>query len=230
MCVHAIGDIHGRADLLADILAQIDADAAQQDAGEHHIVLLGDLIDRGPDSAGVIELCATRDWGRAITHFVAGNHEELMLAVLDGKSNNVRFWLGNGGEATLRSYGVPEEIVERGTADQVMAELSRRVPLHHLRFLHDMVDHVAIGGYWFVHAGIRPNVALEKQSPGDLRWIRGEFLDFAEPHPAIVVHGHTITDDVDEHDNRIGIDTGAYASGKLTALGLFGEQRWYLTT
>lgn len=228
--VHAIGDVHGCLDLLTRLLAAVEADAAAVDHDEHHIVLLGDLIDRGPDSRGVIDLCATRDWGRATPHFLAGNHEELMLSVLDGKFNRVRFWTENGGDATLASYGVPADVIETGTAEQIMAELCDRVPPRHLKFLHAMEESVAIGDYWFVHAGIRPAVPLDRQSPSDLRWIRGDFLDHAEPHPALVVHGHTISDTADIRDNRIGIDTGAYASGRLTALGLHGADRWCLST
>ncbi|URW74456.1 metallophosphoesterase [Sphingomonas donggukensis] len=228
--VHAIGDVHGRLDLLSELLGRIADDVALRDPSEHRIVLLGDLIDRGPDSAGVVELCATYDWRESRPDFVIGNHEELMLNVLDGDPSGIRFWIDNGGDATLRSYGLPPDIIDQGTAEQIMAALSARVPAHHIRFLHALCDYLTIGDYWFVHAGIRPGLPLARQKPKDLRWIRGAFLDHAEPHGGIVVHGHTISPEVDAQPNRIGIDTGAYETGRLTALGLWNTERWHLQT
>lgn len=229
-CVYAIGDIHGRDDLFAALLDRIDADIAARDPATARIVLLGDLIDRGPQSAQVVERCMTRDWGRAEPSFIAGNHEELMLTALGGDLDALRVWRRAGGDAALLSYGVPQAMLDRGIGTEILRELTASVPDRHVAFLNAMVDSVAVGDYWFVHAGIKPGVPLDQQRPEHLRWIRGPFLDSNDAHPAIVVHGHTITDAVEERANRIGIDTGAYASGILTAIGLSGEDRWYLST
>lgn len=230
LCVYAIGDIHGRDDLFAALLDRIDADIAARNPTEARIILLGDLIDRGPHSAQVVERCIARDWGRAQPSFIAGNHEELMLTALGGDLEALRVWRRAGGDAALLSYGVPQAMLERGIGTDILRELTASVPGRHLAFLNAMIDHVAIGDYWFVHAGIKPGVPIEQQRSEHLRWIRGPFLDSNHTHPAIVVHGHTITDTVEERPNRIGIDTGAYASGVLTAIGLSGEDRWYLST
>jgi serine/threonine protein phosphatase 1 len=228
--VYAIGDVHGRLDLLQDLLGLISDDATGRDPVDMRVVLLGDLIDRGPHSHGVIEYLSTLVWDPALPSFIAGNHEEMMLAALDGNLETMRFWMRNGGEETMLSYGVTRAMIERGDAHATMNAFAALVPPHHLKFLRQMVDHVAIGDYLFVHAGIRPGVPLEKQKTSDLRWIRDSFLDHIGSHGAVVVHGHTIFDRVDEQPNRIGIDTGAYASGTLTALALSGQERWYLST
>lgn len=230
VCVYAIGDVHGRADLLATLLDRVAADAAARDARETHVILLGDLVDRGAQSKQAIDLCLDTAWGDTIPHFVAGNHEEMMLAVVDGSVEAVRHWMRNGGDAAMASYGVPEELIDGGTSDELLADFVPRVPAEHLGFLRTMKDQVRIGDYLFVHAGIRPGVAFDRQRSSDLRWIRGRFLEFEGDHGAVVVHGHTITETVDERANRIGIDTGAYRSGRLTAIGLHGAERWYLAT
>jgi serine/threonine protein phosphatase 1 len=230
MSIYAIGDVHGRADLLKQLLEQIEADYRRRSPRDVRIIQLGDLIDRGPDSADVVELCIAHDWGMATPTFIAGNHEEMMLAALNGDLEAARLWKRNGGEATLLSYGVPASLVHHGTADSIIADLAERVPPAHVRFFRDMKDYVVLGDFWFVHAGVKPRIALEQQNPAHLRWIRGEFLDYGGHHPATVVHGHTISADVDERPNRIGIDTGAYETGRLTAIGLSASERWYLTT
>lgn len=228
--VYAIGDIHGRLDLLTDLLARIDADDAARGDARTRIIFLGDLVDRGPDSAGVVELLATRDFGRRQIDFLLGNHEEVFLKALGGNLETIRFWLRIGGEETLLSYGTPIELIDRGLADELVADFLPRVPSHHVAFLHKMTDMVRLGDYCFVHAGVRPHVALDRQKPEDLRWIREQFLNFEGNFGATVVHGHSIAAQVEELPNRIGIDTGAYATGRLTALALEGGERWYLAT
>lgn len=226
--VYAIGDIHGRADLLDDVLARIDADHAARAPKRRLIIALGDLIDRGPDSAGVVE----RIMGLAgpDLRVLAGNHEELMLLTLDGDREAARIFARAGGRETILSYGVREEDYERADFGEMVDLMRAHIPQRHIDFVRNLEDVIEVGDYAFVHAGIRPGVPLDQQKPEHLRWIRTGFLDHKHSHPRMIVHGHTITESVDERSNRIGIDTGAYASGVLTAIGLDGEDRWFIAT
>lgn len=228
--VYAIGDVHGRADLLENLLGEIERDDAGRPAAQTTIVLLGDLVDRGPHSRQVIDRLLDRDWGARAVRYLLGNHEEVMLRALAGDLEIVRFWMRIGGAETMTSYGVDAETLAEGSAQKILDAFIPNVPRGHQALLHRMEDRVSIGDYCFVHAGIRPGVALERQQVEDLRWIRREFLDFEGDHGAVIVHGHTVTEDVEEFDNRIGIDTGAYRTGRLSALGLEGSARWRLAT
>ncbi|MBA2919743.1 serine/threonine protein phosphatase [Sphingomonas sp. MAH-20] len=228
--LYAIGDIHGRLDLLDQLLFRIEADNRTRGDGSTQLIFLGDLVDRGPNSAGVVQRALEiRQSGRP-ARFLMGNHEEVFLKALNGSLEALRFFVKIGGRATILSYGFDEAEYDRLDYAELLPELVRRVPAEHVAFLRAFEDRIAIGDYLFVHAGVRPRVPLDEQSGGDLRWIRSEFLDFRGDHGAVVVHGHTITDQVEERPNRIGIDTGAFASGRLTALGLEGSDRWYLST
>ena len=228
--VYAIGDIHGRLDLLDSLLFRIEADERMRGAARTQLIFLGDLIDRGPDSAGVVQRALEIEQSGPPARFLMGNHEEVFLKALGGSLEALRFFVKIGGRATILSYGFDEEEYASLDYDELLPELIARVPAEHVAFLQRFEDQIAIGDYLFVHAGIRPRVALEEQTGGDLRWIRSEFLDYRGMHGPIVVHGHTITEDVEERPNRIGIDTGAFASGRLTALGLEAGERWYLGT
>lgn len=225
---YAIGDIHGRLDLLDVLLARIEADVAGREEKETVIVFLGDLIDRGPDSAGVVERLRTFRPDYAETVFLAGNHEELMLRILEGDTKPLRQWLRYGGAECVESYGVNTEELLKLTRQGALELLRTKVPPSHIGFLRDMKDTFRFGEYLFVHAGIRPGVSLEDQTLTDLRWIREPFLSHDEQHGFVVVHGHTIVDQVEERCNRIAIDTGAYNSGVLTALAVEDDRRWYL--
>ena len=143
--VYAIGDIHGRYDLLTDLLDRIDADDAARGDARTRIIFLGDLVDRGPDSASVVELLATADFGKRQVDFLLGNHEEVFLKALGGNLETMRFWLRIGGEETLLSYGTPIELIDRGLADELVEDFLPRVPSHHIAFLHKMTDMVRIG-------------------------------------------------------------------------------------
>lgn len=227
---YAIGDIHGRLDLLRDLIDRIDADRRARPCARDYIVFLGDLIDRGPDSAGVIDfLLAERD---RLPHpiFIMGNHEEMLLRILDGDVGQFRDWIQYGGYECAQSYGV--EVGKLSALDDAdgAALLRKAVPDAHRAFIRDFADSFQFGDYLFVHAGIRPGVAIREQKVEDLRWIRQGFLDSSANHRVIVVHGHTISDGPDEQANRIGIDTGAYTSGILTALCIDGTERTYLAT
>jgi serine/threonine protein phosphatase 1 len=225
--VYAIGDIHGRLDLFEQLIAAIDADDASRPEADTTVILLGDLIDRGPESAGVID--AAMAWGeRRRVRLLAGNHEEMFLDGLD-RTEVLRHFLRHGGKATVLSYPIDRRDYRELTLDQLQVRLREAVPAAHLDYLRAGEDLIAIGDYLFVHAGIRPGVPLDEQETTDLRWIRERFIADTRDHGCVVVHGHTITESVEEMPNRIGIDTGAFQSGRLTALGLEGSRRWYLT-
>jgi serine/threonine protein phosphatase 1 len=223
---YAVGDVHGRADLFAALIAAIDADDATRNAADTTVVLLGDLVDRGPDSAGVIRLA--RDWqGRRKVRILMGNHEEMFLEALDSEEV-LRHFLRYGGRETLLSYPIDPAAYARAELEECRALARAAVPEEDLAFIRTFEDRIVLGDYLFVHAGIRPGVALEDQRTTDLRWIRETFLNHAEDFGAVVIHGHTIYDEPEVRANRIGIDTGAFASGRLTALGLEGELRWLI--
>lgn len=224
---YAIGDVHGRADLLAALIEAIDRDDAARAAAQTTVILLGDLIDRGPDSAGVIRLA--RQWQqRRTVRILMGNHEEMFLRALD-QEEAMRQFLRFGGREMLLSYPLDPLVYTRAELDEVAALARAAIPPEDIAFVQGFEDMVALGDYLFVHAGIRPGIAPEEQRPADLRWIREPFLDHAESFGPVVVHGHTITATAELRHNRIGIDTGAYRSGQLTAIGLEGTTRWLLT-
>lgn len=208
---YAIGDVHGRADLLADLLAAIRVDAATAD--RPLLVFLGDYVDRGPDSRGVIDLVLAGLPGFDVVR-LKGNHEDMMAAFLFGGDRRLAdAWLYNGADATLQSYGL--------RYGRPPAEVLAAIPADHQEFLQSgMVLSWREGRYLFVHAGIRPGVPLDDQRPMDLMWIRSEFLNNSDYHGAIIVHGHTITERPALRPNRIGIDTGAFATGRLTCVVL----------
>lgn len=227
---YAVGDIHGRVDLLEHLLAKIHADLQRRPARKTMLVFVGDLIDRGPSSAQVIERlrCYRRDGVDPV--FLLGNHEEVLLRIIDGDTSVVDSWLQFGGLQCLQSYGVTLARLRGRSAEQVVEIVRSAVPAEHVEFLETFVDSCRFGDFLFVHAGIRPGVEIDQQSQADLRWIREPFLFDDTDHGFVVVHGHTISDEVDERPNRIGIDTGAYRSGVLTALAIEGTHRWLIDT
>ncbi|MEY4269314.1 MAG: hypothetical protein RLZZ58_530 [Pseudomonadota bacterium] len=227
--VYAVGDVHGRLDLLDELLAQIAADSAASPDRRHVLVMLGDLIDRGPESAGVVDRLTRIPKGIDEMVLLCGNHEEALIELIDGDSSNLAFWLRYGGHETLLSYGIDEADIDRG-GDTLARAFAQAVPRSHIQLYRDLVDHHVAGDYAFVHAGIKPGVPLDRQRRRDLRWIREPFLEDGRDHGHVIVHGHTITDDVDMRPNRIGIDTGAYRSGVLTALVLDGAARMVMQT
>ena len=224
--LYAIGDVHGCDDLLAELLSKIDEDSLARPRAKRILVFLGDLIDRGPASAAVVERLRTfrPDGTRLI--FLAGNHEEVLLRILDGEAGLVPDWLRFGGRECLKSYGVDAERLRRMTPARALATIRSAIPDKHVEFLRAFDDTFRAGDYLFVHAGIRPGVSLTDQARADLRWIREPFLSDRAEHGFVVVHGHTIRQEVEDRSNRIGIDTGAYRFGVLTALGLQGADRW----
>ncbi len=227
--LYAIGDIHGRTDLLHELLTLIERDAAAVGGRRKTLVFLGDYVDRGPDSRGVIDFLSARLPNEFDAHFLKGNHEQFLLDFLDDPTW-LDAWLHNGGEATLLSYGVDVDgLKRRGPEPEAWREAFRRaIPEQHLRFLRRLELQYQVGDYVFVHAGVRPGVPLSEQRPADLLWIRHEFLRSQEPFGKIVVHGHTPERAPVVRSNRIGIDTGAVFTGCLTALRLETETRTFL--
>ena len=227
---YAVGDIHGRLDLLEQLLSRIESEILDRPKVKTSIVFLGDLIDRGPSSAQVIERLRTYSPAGASAHFIMGNHEEVMLRVLAGDSSLISSWLKFGGEETLRSYGLDRRKLGAMAPDELLSRIREAVPTQHVEFLEGFADSISFGNYLFVHAGIRPGIDLAEQARSDLRWIRQPFLEDETDHGFVVVHGHTITNSVEVTSNRIGIDTGAFCTGKLTALGIEGSRRWLVQT
>jgi serine/threonine protein phosphatase 1 len=226
--VYAIGDIHGRDDLFAEMLDLIRADNAARRPAQVTIVLLGDLVDRGPQSAEVIKRAMRLRDEFPDTRLLIGNHEECFLAALTGDVRRLRYFMRIGGDATVASYWGDDGNLADASFDDVAERLPGLVPADHVAFLGMGEDVIEIGDYAFVHAGIRPGVPLEKQALSDLRWIRDDFLDNLADHGKMIVHGHSITAEPDEQANRIGVDVGAFRSGTLAALALEGDQRWFL--
>ncbi|MDE2404099.1 MAG: serine/threonine protein phosphatase [Sphingomonadales bacterium] len=224
--VYAIGDIHGRSDLLEALVEAIERDHAARGPAKSTVVLLGDLIDRGPDSFGV--LLWAREWQKLRpVRILMGNHEEMLLGAME-KLDVLKQFVRFGGRETLLSFGLDEELYETAEWEVLHAMAIAATPQSLLEFIRTFEDRVQIGDYLFVHAGIAPGVPIDEQKRSDLRWIREPFLSDENWHGAMVVHGHSITGHADVRANRIGIDTGAYASDVLTAIGLEGTERWLI--
>ena len=223
--VYVIGDIHGRLDLLAQLRERIVLDSGDFTGERKVVVYLGDYVDRGPRSREVIDLLVDEPLAGFESVHLKGNHEKFLLDFLDDASV-WPLWLYNGAGATLSSYGVPPT----AGADGFQAEFRGRIPARHLEFLGALALSHAEGDYFFVHAGVRPGVALKDQDEADMIWIRDLFLSSDADHGKIIVHGHSIARKPEIEANRIGIDTGAYATGKLTCLVLEGENRAFLHT
>lgn len=213
---YAIGDVHGRADLLERMLDQIQTDADQRTV-EYRIIFLGDIIDRGPDSRKAMDLVHATLNASPDSRLILGNHEEFFLRVLDCSQESERVldhWLRKGGHETLASYG----LLDCNDVTHLAEEFNKRFP-HHVAMMRQAENLIIDGNYAFVHAGVRPNVPLKEQQEKDLRWIRDEFLNHMDAHEKIVVHGHTVTAShrPEVHSNRIALDTGAYQSGILAS-------------
>lgn len=233
-CVYAIGDVHGRDDLLARLLDMIAADADRRRPDKISVIVLGDFVDRGAWSRQVVERLMAGPPPGPLQHAnwvcLKGNHEEVMLDFLADPATG-RGWCTYGGIETVQSYC--DGTAEKGWESDLIAThgiLSRYLPDCHRRFMADLPLWHQEGDYLFVHAGIRPGVELDAQTARDLLWIRHEFLDDASWHGKVIVHGHTPADEPQSRPNRIGIDTRAYDSHRLTALVLWQDQRHFLHT
>lgn len=226
--LYAIGDVHGRLDLLTELLDTIADHHEARPKKVATIVLLGDLIDRGPDSCGVVELARAGAWRGIRLVTLCGNHEELLLRTMAGDGSALGVWFGVGGIDCVRSYGLEPGFLFGRAADEVAMRLQQAVPPAHLSFLKGLPDSARFGDYFLAHAGVRPGLALEDQSSADLRWIRTAFLNNAQDHGVVVIHGHSEQPGVDARSNRIGIDTGAYRTGVLTAIWVEDDTHGFL--
>jgi len=224
--VYAIGDIHGSTEKLDRLHRMILADAKGRPATRRVAVYLGDYVDRGPDSAGVVDrlIADTLPGFRRV--FLMGNHEDFLLQFLE-TAGSISAWFFNGGIQTLESYDVDLHSGDAWMTDprQLQRDFRSRLPQRHLEFFETLQLYHVEGDYLFVHAGIRPGRRLDDQSRADLLWIRNAFLGSDADHGHVVVHGHTPVEAVEIRANRIGIDTGAVYGGRLTALVLEGERR-----
>lgn len=227
---YAIGDVHGRFDLLDQLLAKIEHDLRARPAKKVLLIFVGDLIDRGPSSAQVVERLRTYSHPNVRTVFILGNHEEVLLRILAGDADLITKWRWFGGTECLSSYGVDTLKLSSMKVEEALEVIRAAIPEKHVEFLETFDDSCRFGDYLFVHAGIRPGVEIDQQKQSDLRWIREAFLFDETDHGFVVVHGHTIRPEVEVRANRIGIDTGAYQSGVLTALAIEGSESWFLDT
>ena len=226
---YVIGDIHGRADVLDKMVKEIERDLKEYPAADGVTVTLGDYVDRGPNSRGVLDRLACNPFP---TRYIAlkGNHEAMFEAFLHDPTVASQ-WRRFGGLETLHSYGVPVAAVMIGKGfEEASNALRQAVPQEHLRFLESLKLSLSVGDYFLCHAGVRPGVPLEDQSAEDLLWIREEFLNSKISFGKIVVHGHTPTIAPEVLPTRINIDTGAFATGRLTCLVIEGASRRFLAT
>jgi serine/threonine protein phosphatase 1 len=228
--IYAIGDIHGRRDLLDSLLEKIERDDCDRPRSDTKLIFLGDLVDRGADSKGVVErLMALRDASPDV-RFLMGNHEELLILAYEGDRRATGLFNRVGGRETLLSYGISAEAYDEADLEQLSLLIADHIPASHIDFLRSFEDWIQAGDYLFVHAGIRPGYSIEEQEPSDIRWIRKEFTQNTDDHGVMVVHGHSIVEEIDVQANRIGIDTGAYATDRLTAIGIEGAETWFIQT
>ena len=223
MRIYAIGDIHGRADLLIDTLGRIDADLTKSPTDVSIEVYLGDYIDRGPASREVIDLLVERK-GKVRSVFLKGNHEIYFTGFVSNPTI-LEDWQRLGGLETLMSYGITPTINAHPTTQaSLAAALNRALPDSHRKFVADLELSFHCGDFFFVHAGVRPGIPLTKQKEDDLLWIRRDFLVSEDDFGKIIVHGHTPVAEPEIRQNRINIDTGAYATGRLTCIKIEADR------
>jgi serine/threonine protein phosphatase 1 len=226
MRLYAIGDVHGCLDRLSRLQGEIEADLAARPVADWRIIHLGDYVDRGPDSHGVIEFLLGLSAAEPRIVFLRGNHDAMFEGSIAGDRRLAEIWLNNGGVETLESYGLNLiDFIEALREERPMRE---NIPRAHRDFLEGLAQNVRLGDYYFVHAGIEPDRPLEEQDAEPQLWIRGRFLSSEAQFEAVVVHGHTPVPRVEVRPNRIGIDTGAVFGGTLSCLVLEGAEKGLL--
>jgi serine/threonine protein phosphatase 1 len=228
MRIFAVGDIHGRLDLLKAMRGRIADQIAADPPQDWRIIYLGDYGDRGPDTRGVIADLIAQKEADARVIMLRGNHDQAFLDFL-GTGDRMRLFERYGGFETAASYGVTADFTSPEAGDATKEALVAAMPADHLRFLADLPLTAEFGDFFFCHAGIRPGVPLAEQSRHDLIWIREEFLDDPRLHPKVIVHGHTPVAEPEIMPNRVDVDTLAYRSGVLTALVIEGREKKMLT-
>ncbi len=232
--IYAIGDIHGRLDLLKQLMEKIDADA-KSSTSTVKLVFLGDYIDRGLQSKHVFDYLlhlAEHASDQQKPHFILGNHEQVMRELI--KHCDLKLlqdWLTFGGRETLMSYGIrPAALNNAAGLTAMLNDFIAKVPKSHIELLNTMETSVTYGDYFFCHAGARHGVPLSDQTEQDLVWIRRDFMANTKKYEKMIVHGHTISETAELLPHRINVDTGAYATGVLTAIALEGTQQWLIQT
>lgn len=224
MRVFAIGDVHGRSDLLAEMHRQIAADLKANPPVDWRVVHLGDYVDRGPDSRGVIEMLIAAQAGDPRFISLAGNHDVGFVDFLD-RPDPAGLFANYGGAETALSYGGRADFSSDRAARQTADALLKTLPKTHCDFLSDLPRSCTFGDFFFCHAGVRPGAPLDRQDPKDLIWIRGEFHHWPDLFDKVVVHGHTPHHEPEILPNRVNVDTEAWRSGVLTALVIDGPQK-----
>lgn len=225
--IYAIGDVHGRLDLIERMHELIAAEIERDRPADWRVIHLGDLVDRGPASAGVLDLLARRSEEDPRILTVVGNHDLgfldfLAVPRIDG------LFVNHGGVETARSYGVSLDARDPGALATGRSALEAAVPVHHRAFLAGLPYSLSFGDFFFCHAGIRPGVPLAEQSPEDLVWIRQAFHHAGELHPKVIVHGHTPNAEPEILANRVNVDTAAWQTGRLTALVIEGSEKRFI--
>jgi serine/threonine protein phosphatase 1 len=225
--VYAIGDVHGRLDLLEAMHRRILIENEKSPPFDWVVIHLGDYVDRGPDSKGVLDLLVNlqKKTHRMLT--LAGNHDVGLLEFL-ATGDGYGLFARNGGRQTALSYGIDIDFNDPGSVAAGRKALAEAVPQAHVEFLRGLRRSMVFGDFFFCHAGIRPGVDLDRQDPDDLIWIRWEFLENPHLHPKIIVHGHTPVSDVEVRTNRVNLDTGAYSSGRLSAIAIDAGNKFFL--
>ncbi len=227
--VYAIGDIHGCATLFQNLLRAIDRDIIQREPAIVRLILLGDVIDRGSRSAELIRMLMSVGETDSLI-VLKGNHEAAMVDAYKGDLDALDMWLSHGGKATLAGFGLDADALSDMAPIDALAAIRAAIPRSVIDWASNLPSSYLLGDYLFVHAGIRPGVKLARQTDTDLLWIRDSFLKSQVDHGVVVVHGHSIEGEtVVQHANRIGVDTGAYQSGRLSAIALEGGERWILS-
>lgn len=223
---YVIGDIHGRKDLLLPLLDRIEADKAHHRDVKCHLIFLGDYIDRGPMSGGVIDKILELVEIDSSIITLKGNHEAAMMTFLQDAVNGKR-WLHYGGDATLKSYGIDVDLarLDEKSIHRIVRSFKKSLPDSHLKFIGMLKNSHTLGDYFFVHAGINPAQPIDGQREHDLLWIRDAFLSHGGLYEKVIVHGHSIIPEPEFKENRIGIDTGAFYSNILTCLVLEGDRK-----
>lgn len=223
---YVVGDVHAQCELLLDLMKAVEQDNAGRAPADLQLIFLGDYIDRGLQSAQLLGiLTKASQFENAV--FLRGNHEQLLLDVHGGSIESAMIWPKIGGASTLSSFGVDIGSFDLSDPIDVIEATQRAIPAEVIAWLSSLPLSYQLGDYYFVHAGVRPGVPLENQSERDQLWIRDEFTKSPRFHGATIVHGHTVNPQGPSiAENRIGLDTGAYKTGRLTALGLEGEERW----